>query len=160
MIKRILFAATLCAATAHADPPRLGVEIGHTLGGVSGPGVRVDLSSVQLEALVDAIDYWQDVPSRQLDVGVRALVPLRRFADGWVGVVAGADLARGDRRGHALEGALHAEWFALPSVSLGLEVGVAHVVREDAGVPADPSTGQATHSTLAPSGGATFTFWF
>ncbi len=168
-MKRIVVSAALVAAssitrTARADA-RIGVELGRSLAAVDGPGVRVDLGAIQIEALVSGLYYRLPGgdPARSLELEARTIVPLRRFDAGFVGLVGGVAAAIGDHRASAVEGGLHAEWFAVPSVSLGFEVGVQH-----AWAPGDVVDGAAfglgttsrSTTTLAPAAGATFTFWF
>jgi hypothetical protein len=158
------------AAPAHADT-KLGVEIGRTVVGIAGPGVRASFGSFELDALADGYYFDQSLPNHAVRAELRALVPARRWPDGWIGVAVGGAFARATEAtpdaveievdGWAVEAGLHAEWFALPSVSLGFDVGVAHEVGHDGHAPfADAGGATALTSIGRPTGGATFTFWF
>jgi hypothetical protein len=162
MIKRITIVAALAAFTsvAHADT-RVGLELGRTLAGVDGPGVRVSFGGVELEAVVAgyAADTTPEVHG--ITGELRALVPLRRFDDGWIGVEGGVAIAHDvetlpDDRVSGwrteLEAGLHAEWFPVENLSLGFDVGVTHTrPRGPEQVPRD-ELGRA-------AGGATLTYW-
>jgi hypothetical protein len=131
----VALAAALAAPAAHADPPRVGVELGQTLVGYRGLGLRLDLGPVQLEGLA-------------------------RWRDGWVGVAAGGDREHFPQsvdlaaRIWTAEAGAHVEWFALPSLSLGVDAGATY------GEQAAPSTPSVTHADIAVAAGGSLTFWF
>jgi hypothetical protein len=157
------------ARPARADV-HLGVEMGRTLAGYSGLGARVDLGPVQVEGLVGGQLVGNDRAPRSIEGALRGLVPVRRWAEGWIGVMAGVGASRSDlasfgqfpSRTWAVEGGLHAEWFALPALSLGLDLGVVHGRQWSS---SDEVAQDATGSHLAGSGdniqgGGTVAFWF
>ncbi|HTJ43720.1 MAG TPA: hypothetical protein VL463_16555 [Kofleriaceae bacterium] len=153
MQRMLVFAALVAASSTGRDAragARVGIELGRSLAGVDGPGLRLDLGGIQIEGLVSGFYYRQadQDTARSLELEARTIVLLRRFDDGFVGLVGGVAAAIGDHRASAVEGGLHAEWVAVPSVSLGFEVGVQH------------AWGSEPTTTLAPAAGATFTFWF
>jgi hypothetical protein len=172
MIKRITCAAVLlAAASAHADP-RVGVELGSTISSVAGPGDRVDLGAVQLDALVDGNYFSQSLPNHAIAVEARALVPVQRFSDGWFGVAAGAAFAARSGtdpngnvmsdHGWAIDASLHAEWQVASHLSLGFDVGVTRRMGDAAAWLFTPGPGNATAVTFFghATGGASFTYWF
>jgi hypothetical protein len=167
MKKRITCTAALlaAAATAHAGP-RVGLEMGQTLAGYRGAGARVDLGAIQLEGLVGGNLGSSTSDVAPLEAAARVFLPVVHRDDGWLGAMAGLEGARlPDQEGGgstwSAEAGAHAEWFALPALSVGLDLGVVHASRgayDVAGMHMDP-----TRSTTLGAGfavGGTLTFWF
>jgi hypothetical protein len=157
----------LTAGRAHAGT-RVGIEMGASLVGYRGIGARVDLGPFQLEGLIDGQLIGSTDAPRRVDGTARALVPIRRWRDGWIGVAAGVDgMFIDDAVGShfwALEGSLHAEWFPLPALSLGLDLGACFggggtgAAAVEGLVPQSYTFADLGAASLA--GGGTVTFWF
>lgn len=154
----VVAAALLAAAVPARAEPRVGVSMGQTLAGLRGLGVRVDLGAAQLEVLVGGVLHGNDVVLGPGDASLRVMIPVARGRDAWIGVVAGAAADTPgpyDSHAWAIEGGVHAEWFALPNLSLGLDAGGVHGA-------SDPAQGSSPPSVTAvgAAGGGTLTFWF
>ena len=129
-------AAVLLPSIAHADEPSpsLGIGLTQTLGGTHGLAVRYG-RSVQLELVAGGshVGDWDREGQGRLSAAARVHVPLLRFDDGWIGAVAGLDVHQSRYGADAsdteywgvVEGGLHAEYFLVPALSIGLEVGAA-----------------------------------
>jgi hypothetical protein len=168
-LSAVALAAT--AGRASADT-RIGIEMGRTLAGYPGLGARLDLGPVQLEGLLSGPLVGNSDAPRAVLGALRVLVPLGRWTDGWIGVMAGVDadnphavtapivdapITYTPARSWAVEAGLHVEWFALPALSLGLDLGAVHGAGPAFGAGVDTYTNLGV-GTLA--GGGTVAFWF
>jgi len=156
----------LTAGSARAGT-RVGIEMGETLGGAGGLGARVDLGAVQLEGLFGGQLVGSIDAPRSVGGAVRVAVPVHRWQDGWIGVGGGLGGSSSDYYGGAwswaIEGELHAEWFPLPALSLGLDVGIVGGGGSDGFVGlGEPRTAYtfANLGTASAKAGGTVTFWF
>jgi hypothetical protein len=163
-------AAVSLSSSAHAEPPSTGIGLTHTLGGTRGLAVRYG-RDVQLELVAGGIHLgdWRSIARdglQRLSAAARVHVPLLRFDDGWIGAVAGVNLHR-DIHGlddgfdtdtwGVLEAGLHAEYFLVPSLSIGVDLGATRAVRLDRSGEGDDPTGA---DGIAPwSGAASLTYW-
>jgi hypothetical protein len=176
-------AAAAPLSIVHADPsapappaPSVGVGLAQTLDGTSGLSLRYG-RDLQLQLVLGGVFQRfqfrpEDPPldSSRLDASARLLLPLIEHERGWVGAVVGVNghRYRGERdtlfTGSAEVG-LHAEWFVVPALSLGFEVGTAVIYVPDTGGVMLPdgawTDGGVSTSTGGNdvSGAASVTYW-